>query len=144
MAMFGLTAKDWREANPNLKGNIRDYATINELICLSNMENLNSVFIEQGLPQSERLMKLNQIAIQQMSVLENEKKLIKSIVNFKSNVKKAQEGLKEKFGYDSTFDEDSNVLNVTTLNETNEGLKMVAAKQYVHSIISENEIHVQF
>ncbi|PWK93325.1 hypothetical protein B0H50_1285 [Hallerella porci] len=71
MAMFGLTAKDWREANPNLKGNIRDYATINELICLSNMENLNSVFIEQGLPQSERLMKLNQIAIQQMSVLEN-------------------------------------------------------------------------
>lgn len=59
MAMFGLTAKDWREANPNLKGNIRDYATINELICLSNMENLNSVFIEQGLPQSERLMKLN-------------------------------------------------------------------------------------
>ncbi|MCI5600298.1 MAG: hypothetical protein MR362_03225 [Hallerella sp.] len=79
MAMFGLTAKDWREANPNLKGNIRDYATINELICLSNMENLNSVFIEQGLPQSERLMKLNQIAIQQMSVLENagEKKFLK-------------------------------------------------------------------
>ena len=79
MAMFGLTAKDWREANPNLKGNIRDYATINELICLSNMENLNSVFIEQGLPQSERLMKLNQIAIQQMSVLEKagEKKFLK-------------------------------------------------------------------
>lgn len=79
MAMFGLTAKDWLEANPNLKGNIRDYATINELICLSNMENLNSVFIEQGLPQSERLMKLNQIAIQQMSVLENagEKKFLK-------------------------------------------------------------------
>ena len=79
MAMFGLTAKDWREANPNLKGNIRDYATINELICLSNMENLNSVFIEQGLPQSERLMKLNQIAIQKMRVLENagEKKFLK-------------------------------------------------------------------
>ena len=77
--MFGLTAQDWREANPSLKGNIRDYATINELICLSNMENLNSVFIEQGLPQSERLMKLNQIAIQQMSVLENagEKKFLK-------------------------------------------------------------------
>ena len=56
-----------------------------------------------------------------MSVLENEKKLIKSIVNFKSNVKKAQEGLKEKFGYDSTFDEENNVLNVTTLNEENEG-----------------------
>lgn len=79
-----------------------------------------------------------------MGVLENEKKLIKSIVNFKSNVKKVQEGLKEKFGYDSTFDEDNNVLNVTTLNEENEGLKMVVAKQYVHSIISENEIHVQF
>ena len=79
-----------------------------------------------------------------MSVLKNEKKLIKSIVNFKSNVKKVQEGLKEKFGYDSTFDEDNNVLNVTTLNEANEGLKMVPAKHYVHSITSENEIHVQF
>lgn len=49
VAMFGVTAKQWREANPNLKGNIRDYATINELICLSNMENLNAVFIEQGM-----------------------------------------------------------------------------------------------
>ena len=79
-----------------------------------------------------------------MDNLENEKKLIKSIVNFKSNVKKAQDGLKENFGYDSTFDEDSNTLNVTTLNEENEVLKMAAAKQYVHSIISDNEIHVQF
>ena len=79
-----------------------------------------------------------------MGVLENEKKLIKSIVNFKSNVKKAQEGLKEKFGYDSTFNEDNYTLNIVTLNEENEGLKMVAAKQYVHSIISDNEIHVQF
>ena len=51
--------------------NIIDYATINELICLSNMENLNAVFIDQGLPQRERLIKLNQIAIQQMNVLEN-------------------------------------------------------------------------
>ena len=51
MAMFGMTAKDWREANPELKGNIRDYATINELICLSNMENLNAVFINEGMPQ---------------------------------------------------------------------------------------------
>jgi len=67
--MFGMTAKEWREANPDLKGNIRDYAAINELICLSNMENLNSVFINEGLPQKERLIKLNQIAIQQMSVL---------------------------------------------------------------------------
>ena len=71
VAMFGVTAKQWREANPNLKGNIRDYASINELICLSNMENLNAVFIEQGMSQNERLIKLNQIAIHQMSVLEN-------------------------------------------------------------------------
>ena len=71
VAMFGMTAKQWREANPDKKGNIRDYATINELICLSNMENLNAVFIDQGLPQGERLIKLNQIAIQQMRVLED-------------------------------------------------------------------------
>ena len=69
VAMFGMTAKQWREANPNLKGNIRDYATINELICLSNMESLNAVFIDEGLSQGERLIKLNQIAIQQMKVL---------------------------------------------------------------------------
>ena len=72
MAMFGMTAKQWREANPELKGNIRDYATINELICLSNMESLNAVFLEQGLSQQERLIKLNKIAIHQMTVLENE------------------------------------------------------------------------
>ena len=80
VAMFGMTAKQWRDANPDLKGNIRDYASINELICLSNMENLNAVFIEQGMPQSERLVKLNQIAIHQMSVLEsgeNDRKLLK-------------------------------------------------------------------
>ena len=70
MAMFGMTAKQWREANPDLKGNIRDYATINELICLSNMENINAVLINDGVPQGERLVKLNQIAIQQMQVLE--------------------------------------------------------------------------
>ena len=71
VAMFGMTAKQWREANQDLKGNIRDYATINQLICLSNMENLNAVFINDGLPQTERLEKLNKIAIQQMKVLEN-------------------------------------------------------------------------
>ena len=71
VAMFGMTARQWRDANPDKKGNIRDYATINELICLSNMENLNAVFIDQGLPQGERLVKLNQIAIQQMNVLED-------------------------------------------------------------------------
>jgi hypothetical protein len=70
MALFGMTAAAWRDANPDLKGNIRDYATINELICLSNMENINAVLINEGLPQRERLIKLNQIAIQQMSVLQ--------------------------------------------------------------------------
>ncbi len=93
VAMFGMTARQWREANPELKGNIRDYATINELICLSNMENIrsssarllpkgrkNAVLIRSalwdallakndGVPQGERLVKLNQIAIQQMQVL---------------------------------------------------------------------------
>ena len=80
VAMFGMTAKQWRDANPDLKGNIRDYASINELICLSNMENLNAVFIEQGMPQPERLIKLNRIAIHQMSVLEsgdNNRELLK-------------------------------------------------------------------
>lgn len=69
VAMFGMTAKQWREANPELKGNIRDYATINELICLSNMENINAVLINEGIPQGTRLIKLNEIAIQQMKVL---------------------------------------------------------------------------
>ena len=58
VAMFGMTAKQWREANPDLEGNIRDYATINELICLSNMENINAVLIDDGVPQGERLVKL--------------------------------------------------------------------------------------
>jgi hypothetical protein len=93
VALFGMTAKEWREANPDKKGNVtrseritnlfvipsrsnvseanmRDYATINQLICLSNMENLNAVFINEGIPQRDRLHKLNKIAIQQMTVLE--------------------------------------------------------------------------
>lgn len=69
MALFGIIAKQWRELNPELKGNIRDYASINELICLSNLENLNALFINENLSQKERLVKLNQIAIQQMSIL---------------------------------------------------------------------------
>lgn len=79
VAMFGMTAKMWREQHPDLKGNIRDYASINELICLSNMENLNAVFIDQGMSQHDRLIKLNQIAIQQMRILgDNEnRKLLK-------------------------------------------------------------------
>ena len=79
VTMFGMTAKMWHEQNPELKGNIRDYASINELICLSNMENLNAVFINQSIPQGERLIKLNQIAIQQMKILEGDgkRKLLK-------------------------------------------------------------------
>ncbi|MBR3832016.1 MAG: KilA-N domain-containing protein [Mycoplasmataceae bacterium] len=71
MALFGMTAKQWRIKNPNLDGNIRDYSTMNELICLANLENLNSVFIKEGLIQSERLINLNKIAISQMEILNN-------------------------------------------------------------------------
>ena len=71
MALFGQTAKEWRINNPKLDGNIRDYASINELICLSNLENLNSVFINDGLSQSIRLERLNKIAISQMQILNN-------------------------------------------------------------------------
>ncbi len=71
VALFGMTAKQWRSRNPDKKGNIRDYATINQLICLSNMENLNAVFIGDDMPQKERLEKLNKIAIQQMKILED-------------------------------------------------------------------------
>ena len=71
MALFGMTALEWRDKHPDLKGNIRDYASINELICLSNMESLNAVFIQDGIPQGERLIRLNRIAIQQMQVLED-------------------------------------------------------------------------
>ena len=75
MAIFGTTAKKWKEEHPNLKGNIRDYASINELICLANLENLNSVFINDGLSQSKRLERLNKIAISQMQILnESDKK----------------------------------------------------------------------
>lgn len=72
VALFGKTAKEWREQNVQKKGNIRDYATVNELICLSNLESLNAVFIEDGIPQKERLVKLNEIAIHQMVILEGQ------------------------------------------------------------------------
>ncbi len=71
IALFGITAKQWRDQNPQLTGNMRDYATINELICLSNLENLNALFISENLPQPERLLKLNKIAINQMTILQN-------------------------------------------------------------------------
>ena len=70
VALFGKTAKQWRDENPNLKGNIRDYASMNELICLSNLENINAVLINEQIPQAERIVKLNQIAIYQISVLQ--------------------------------------------------------------------------
>lgn len=78
MALFGLTAKEWRAANPGNKGNIRDEANMAQLICLSNLENLNALFIKDGMAQSARLEKLNRIAIEQMKLLiddGNEKRL---------------------------------------------------------------------
>ena len=69
VALFLMTSKKWSDNNPNLKCNIIDYASINELICLSNMENINAVLIEDKVPQNQRLMKLNKIAIHQMTVL---------------------------------------------------------------------------
>ena len=71
VALFGMTARQWREANPDMKGNIRDYASIVELICLANMENLNAVFINDNLSQHDRLIRLNKIAIQQMQILQD-------------------------------------------------------------------------
>ncbi len=78
MALFGHTAKEWRDNNPDKKGNIRDYADISQLVCLSNLENLNAHFISEKLPQQERLVKLNAIAIHQMTLLtqDNNLKLI--------------------------------------------------------------------
>ena len=69
MALFGMTAVLWREANPGKKGNIRDYANVSQLVCLANLENLNALFINEGLSQETRLERLNQIAIQQMRIL---------------------------------------------------------------------------
>ncbi len=69
VALFGKTAKQWRDENPDQKGNIRDYANISQLVCLSNLENLNALFINEGLAQKDRLKKLNIIAIQQMKLL---------------------------------------------------------------------------
>ena len=78
MALFGMTAKQWRIKNPDKPGNIRDYATINELICLANLENINSIYINENIIQSERLIRLNKIAISQMKILtETNKKVLK-------------------------------------------------------------------
>lgn len=77
VALFGITASAWRDANPTLEGNIRDHATIEQLVVLSNLESINAVLIHQGLIQKERLLQLNQIAITQMKSLVNAKELKK-------------------------------------------------------------------
>lgn len=73
VAPFGMTAKEWRDKNPDKKGNIRDYAEVSQLICLSNLENLNAYLIERGVSQSERLVELNRAAIRQMKILAEER-----------------------------------------------------------------------
>lgn len=78
MALFGVTAKQWRDNNPGKKGNIRDYADVSQLVCLANLESLNALFINDGLPQKDRLLRLNGIAIQQMKLL-TEDKLVKKL-----------------------------------------------------------------
>lgn len=75
MALFGMTAKQWRDGHPNDKGNIRDYANVSQLVCLSNLENLNALFIQEKMPQAERLRKLNQIAIHQMKLLTDDARI---------------------------------------------------------------------
>ena len=69
VALFGMTHQEWQRKNPDLNGNQRDYATINQLICISNMESINAVMINEGIPQPQRLKRLNEIAIQQMRIL---------------------------------------------------------------------------
>jgi hypothetical protein len=73
MALFGITAKDWRNEHKDKKGNIRDYSNVSQLICLSNLESLNALFIDESLNQSDRLIKLNKVAISQMKLLVEDK-----------------------------------------------------------------------
>ncbi len=75
LALFGQTAKGWREKNPSLDGNMRDYADVTQLVCLSNLENLNAHFIKEGLAKIKRLERLNQIAIDQMIILTRQPKV---------------------------------------------------------------------
>lgn len=75
MALFGRTAKMWRDENPDKKGNIRDDADVSQLVCLSNLENLNALFLGEGLSQEARLIKLNKIAIHQMKLLTEDPKI---------------------------------------------------------------------
>ena len=77
VALFGMTSKEWGESNPELKGNMRDYADISQLVCLSNLENLNAVFINEGMDATERIEKLNAIAIEQMRILTESERIKK-------------------------------------------------------------------
>ena len=77
VALFGMTAKEWREQNSDKQGNIRDYANVAELVCLVNLENLNSVYINKGIEQGDRLVKLNNIAIHQMTLLTEDNRIKK-------------------------------------------------------------------
>jgi len=77
VVLFGQTAKQWRESNPKLKGNIRDYADVNQLVCLANLESLNAHFISEDIPQEDRLQKLNKVAINQMKILIDDKNIKK-------------------------------------------------------------------
>lgn len=78
IALFGMTAKQWQEANPDLKGNMRDHATVEQLLVLANIENLNAQFIKMGLSKEDRLLQLNEIAIHQIELLTNSFKTLKS------------------------------------------------------------------
>lgn len=75
VAIFGMTSKQWKEKNPQLKGNQRDYADIRQLLVLNNIENINAILIKDNIPQKERLTKLNKIAIEQLKILEDDKSL---------------------------------------------------------------------
>jgi len=75
LALFGKTARQWRDENPNLAGNMRDYATVAQLVCLLNLENINALFISDNIPQSERLQRLNKIAIDQMHILSDDSRV---------------------------------------------------------------------
>ena len=75
VALFGKRAKQWREENPDLKGNMRDYASLNELLVLANMESYNAILIEQGMKQKDRMIELRKLAINQLISLESLNKL---------------------------------------------------------------------
>jgi hypothetical protein len=87
MALFGTTARGWREKNPDIKGNIRDYANVSQLVCLSNLESLNAVLINDGVPQDERLDKLNAVAITQMKILTDDSRVAKLETKGKGQLK---------------------------------------------------------